>query len=96
MDQATFQWLAGLAISGIVGLVIWIARDFNEKLRDCRADNEKLRDSLDAKALALHNRINEKEEQIADLRETTAGFQGVFITREEHARFCQQMRQREG
>ena len=99
MDLSTFQWLAGSAIAVIVGLVSYIARETNEKLRDLRqeikevkADNEKLRSALDEKADALHTRINAQVTASNAQSVTLAGFQGTFMTREEHARHCQQQR----
>jgi hypothetical protein len=38
----------------------------------------------------LHQRINGEARDLADARETLAGFQGTFMTREEHSRYCQQ------
>lgn len=107
MDQATFQWLAGIAIAVILGLIAWIARDMTEKIKEAKDDidrlggridrkfeataasEQKTRDAMDVKADKLYDRINDQQREIADLRETTAGFQGTFMTREEHARQCQ-------
>jgi predicted NBD/HSP70 family sugar kinase len=97
VDLATFQWLAGGAMAVIIGLVGYIARETNEKLRDLRqeikeakAENERLREALDSKADALHTRINNQVATSNAQSVTLAGFQGTFMTREEHARHCQQ------
>jgi len=114
MDQSTFQWLAGIAIAAIFGLITWIARDMSEKIKEAKEDTDKLggridrkfeatatsdqktRETMDLKAEKLYDRINEQQKEIADLRETTAGFQGTFMTREEHARQCQKQPQPRG
>jgi hypothetical protein len=97
VDLATFQWLAGGAVAVIISLVGYIARETNEKLRDLRAEikeakaeNEKLREALDEKADSLHTRINSQVVTSNAQSVTLAGFQGTFMTREEHARHCQQ------
>ena len=112
MDLATFQWLGGIAILIILGLVGWIARDHNDKMKELkdelhetRDESARLRNLMDGKvelllsdtnkkAEALHLRINSEARDLADVRETLAGFQGTFLTREEHGRYCQQQQQR--
>lgn len=56
-----------------------------------RGENDRLRDSFDKKVDELHKRINGQEKKASDLEITLTGFQGVFISREEHARECQRM-----
>jgi hypothetical protein len=84
----------------ILGLVGWIARDNNEKMRELREETQKLRDDnaalrgvIDSRVEKLHDRINGEAKDLADARETLAGFQGIFMTREEHSRYCQQQKQ---
>jgi len=88
MDLATFQWVGGIVVTLIFGLVGWIAKTYKEENKELKADLEKLRDSTDSKVEKLHGRINEQAREIADLRTTVAGFQAVFMTREEHGRYC--------
>jgi hypothetical protein len=88
MDLATFQWIAGIIVTLIFGLVGWIAKTYKEENKELRIEVEKLRDSTEAKVEKLHVRINDQAREVADLRTTVAGFQAVFITREEHSRCC--------
>lgn len=99
MDLATFQWIGGIAVTVLLGLLGYIARDNNEKfkdlrqeLKDAREETAQLRALLDTKNEMLHQRINGEARDLADARETLAGFQGTFMTREEHSRYCQQVR----
>jgi D-Tyr-tRNAtyr deacylase len=93
VDLATLQWVGGVAVVIILGLVGWIAKDNNEKMKEMREDIATLRNLMDSRAEKLHERINEAVGDVADVRETLAGFQGTFMTREEHGRYCQQMQQ---
>jgi hypothetical protein len=92
VDLATFQWIGGVAVVIILGLVGWIAKDNNEKVRDLREETTRLRNLLDTKNETLHERINNEARDLADVRETLAGFQGTFMTRDEHNRYCQAQR----
>lgn len=89
MDLATFQWIAGIVVTLIFGLVGYIAKTYREENKELKAEIEKLRDATDSKVEKLHMRINDQAKEIADLRTTVAGFQAVFMTREEHGRYCQ-------
>ena len=77
-------------------------REQLQKVKDYEKDeNDKLRDFFDKKVETLHIRINDQEkattkelrEQMkksSDLEVTLTGFQGNFITREEHRQVCVQ------
>ena len=64
-----------------------------------KAENDKLREGFDQKVDKLHTRINDEAKETnrrlteqtnkhSDLKVTVTGFQGTFMTREEHQRFC--------
>lgn len=70
-----------------------------------KAENDKLRESFDKKVAELHTRINNESKEIgmrlteqakehANLKVTVTGFQGAFMTREEHQRFCNALQTR--
>ncbi len=70
-----------------------------------KAENDKLRDSFDKKVAELHTRINNEGKEVgtrlnaqakehSDLKVTVTGFQGAFMTREEHQRFCNALQTR--
>lgn len=65
----------------------------DSKIGELSKEDRVVRDVIDQKIEKLHIRINEQAKEIADLRETTAGFQGTFITRDEHGRQCLQQQQ---
>lgn len=81
-------------------------REQLQSVKDYEKDqNDKLRDSFDNKVAELHTRINNESKEIgtrlteqdkehANLKVTVTGFQGAFMTREEHQRFCSALQAR--
>jgi hypothetical protein len=70
-----------------------------------KAENDKLRDLFDNKLAEVHTRINneskeagarltEQAKEHSNLKVTVTGFQGAFMTREEHQRFCNALQAR--
>lgn len=70
-----------------------------------KAENDKLRESFDQKVDRLHERINGEGKEFGnrlnaqtkdhnDLKVTVTGFQGNFMTREEHQRVCSALQAR--